>query len=98
MSEEEVKAIVSAKIKELGLSSKYKVTFMNTRRLLGQCIKSKKEIRISRIHMKNDDPKEVKDTILHELAHAKCRKRGHNKYWKAWCLKIGAKPERLAWF
>jgi predicted SprT family Zn-dependent metalloprotease len=38
---------------------------------------------------------EVRDTVLHELAHALAGKAaGHGPHWKAICLKIGARPLR----
>jgi predicted SprT family Zn-dependent metalloprotease len=42
----------------------------------------------------NDEAK-VKDTILHEIAHALVGAgHGHNHVWKRKCIEIGAKPER----
>lgn len=41
----------------------------------------------------NDD--EIKDTLLHEIAHALAGPgHGHDAYWKNICRKIGAKPVR----
>lgn len=38
---------------------------------------------------------EVNNVILHEIAHALVgNKHGHDKVWKAMCIKIGARPER----
>ena len=40
---------------------------------------------------------EVRDTILHEIAHALAgRLAGHGYHWQQACLAIGALPERLA--
>lgn len=41
----------------------------------------------------NDEPK-VRDTILHEIAHALCPGQGHNIVWKRKCIEIGAIPIR----
>ena len=42
---------------------------------------------------------EVKDTILHEIAHALSYEdnghTGHGRNWKKWCLIVGASPNRL---
>ena len=37
---------------------------------------------------------EVRDTILHEIAHALCPKDGHGPRWRATCRRLGAKPVR----
>ena len=37
---------------------------------------------------------EVRDTILHEIAHALCPKDGHGPRWRATCRRIGARPAR----
>jgi SprT-like family protein len=35
----------------------------------------------------------VKDTILHEIAHAKTPSEpGHGPRWRAWCRKLGCRP------
>ena len=41
-----------------------------------------------------NEEKQVRDTILHEIAHALTRGHGHDAVWKAKCIEIGAKPER----
>jgi predicted SprT family Zn-dependent metalloprotease len=39
----------------------------------------------------------VRDTLLHEIAHALAgRGAGHGPLWRAICLRIGARPERLS--
>jgi predicted SprT family Zn-dependent metalloprotease len=38
---------------------------------------------------------EIRDTILHEIAHALVGpKHGHDTVWRAMCVKIGARPNR----
>lgn len=40
---------------------------------------------------------EIRDTLLHEIAHALCGPRaGHGTRWKSMCVKIGAKPDEFA--
>ena len=37
------------------------------------------------------------DTLYHEVAHALAgHEHGHGPAWKAWCVKLGADPKRLA--
>jgi predicted SprT family Zn-dependent metalloprotease len=37
---------------------------------------------------------EVRDTILHEIAHALAPGDGHGPKWRMTCLRIGARPKR----
>lgn len=64
-------------------------------RRAGQCRGRNKTITLSAHYVARNDEAEVKDTILHEIAHALagCRN-GHNHIWRQVCLQIGAKPER----
>lgn len=53
------------------------------------------ELRLSRYLVDLNDETEVRETILHEIAHIKAGvHNGHNHVWKKWCRKVGAKPER----
>ena len=64
---------------------------------LGSCNYTQKRITLSAHQTKNWQEIEVKDTILHEIAHALLPLRsGHGKLWKAKCVEIGAKPQRCA--
>lgn len=56
-----------------------------------------KMIKLSRYLVALNEEDEVRDTILHEIAHAIAGlKNGHNHAWKRVCRQIGARPERLA--
>ena len=70
----------------------------NARRRFGMCNFSKKHISLSRPLCELNDDAEVRDTVLHEIAHALAWERhgkncGHDKRWKAICLEIGARPQ-----
>ena len=55
----------------------------------------RRELRLSRYLVDLNDLPEVRDTILHEIAHIKAGvENGHNEVWKQWCVRVGAKPER----
>ena len=41
-----------------------------------------------------NDETQVRDTILHEIAHALTLGHGHDNTWKRKCVEIGAKPIR----
>ncbi len=54
-------------------------------------------IRLSRHLVRLNDDAEVRDTILHEIAHALVGvEHGHDAAWKSMCRRIGARPERTA--
>jgi predicted SprT family Zn-dependent metalloprotease len=63
---------------------------------LGLCRYGPKVIELSRYFVERNSLLAVRDTLLHEIAHAIAgRAAGHGPLWKAVCLRIGAKPERL---
>jgi len=78
----------------------------NGKRQLGSCQVKRnrtsrqievKFIKLSRHLVRLNDDEEVRDTILHEIAHALVGiEHGHDAVWQAKCREIGAKPERLA--
>lgn len=78
---------------ELGRVWRFK--WMHAYNTFGRCNRSLKLIELSKHFVLANNESEVRNTILHEIAHAKCHKRGHNKYWRAWCIKLGARPIRL---
>ena len=56
-----------------------------------------KTLTLSRPLVRSNSEAEVRDTILHEIAHALAGpENGHNAVWKRVCRRIGAKPQRLA--
>ena len=58
---------------------------------------TRRTIRLSVYLVALNSEAEVRDTILHEIAHALAGvENGHNEKWKAVCRRIGAEPERLA--
>lgn len=67
----------------------------NARRRFGVCRHNRKVIGLSQYLVSINNEATVKDTILHEIAHALAgRGHGHDAYWKSICIRIGAKPER----
>ena len=66
------------------------------KRTLGMCDFTRKRIELSRYFTAHNDEAAVRDTALHEIAHALAgEKAGHGPKWKAVCKRIGAKPERV---
>ena len=80
----------------------------HAKRTLGVAIESRRDprsgtvepvrvIRLSRPLMRLNSTEEVRDTILHEIAHALVgAAHGHNATWRQKCREIGASPQRLA--
>jgi predicted SprT family Zn-dependent metalloprotease len=70
--------------------------FNRRKRHLGVCFHAHRTIELSVYAVLLNPPDAVRDTILHEIAHALVgAEHGHGPVWKAKCLEIGAKPERL---
>ncbi len=66
------------------------------KRCLGLCRHDEKLIELSIFYVAANDEPSVRDTILHEVAHALAGPAaGHGPRWKAKCVQIGARPERL---
>jgi predicted SprT family Zn-dependent metalloprotease len=66
------------------------------KRTLGMCDYTRKRIELSQYFVAHNGEGAVRDTILHEIAHALAgEKAGHGPKWRAVCMKIGAIPERL---
>lgn len=69
--------------------------FDRAKRRAGLCKYNAKTISLSYFYVQNNSEEDVKDTILHEIAHALIGpKNGHNHVWKQMCLRVGAKPTR----
>lgn len=73
----------------------WRFSFDNAIRRAGVCFYSRRLIRLSRHFVGLNSEEEIRDTILHEIAHAIAgHAAGHGPAWKAVCRRIGAKPER----
>jgi len=69
--------------------------WIRSQRCYGKCSFSEHCIKLSLPLVQRNTVVETTNTILHEIAHAMAGP-GHNHdwYWKAQCIKIGARPER----
>jgi predicted SprT family Zn-dependent metalloprotease len=79
-----------------GLTNKgWSFQFDNSLRRFGVCKYRTKVIGLSKSLTALNSVEEVKDTILHEIAHAIAGyKAGHGVDWKMVCIRIGARPVR----
>lgn len=69
--------------------------FNRGRRTMGLCRYGLKRIELSIHYVLRNDESEVRDTILHEIAHAIAGPRaGHGEKWKRVCTTLGATPKR----
>ncbi len=78
----------------------WELKFSNQKRHLGYCRPRKKIISISRAFMETNSFPVIRDTLLHEIAHAlhflETGKTNHNNGWKKFALKVGCEPKRCA--
>jgi len=94
------KAMLDEALNEHGLSYRGWVgRFDEAKKRFGMCSPGRKEISLSRPLVELNDEDEVRDTILHEIAHALADLEhgeacGHDERWKVVCRRIGARPER----
>ena len=67
--------------------------FLEAERRLGDCHFQERVIRIGRAHALDASEAEIRDTILHEIAHALAGPEArHGAQWKAIATRIGATP------
>ena len=71
----------------------------NRRKLqMGLCLFGPRHIELSVHFVELNDDDAVRDTLLHEIAHALVGPgHGHDSVWQAKCREVGARPERLGW-
>ncbi|MDU0347562.1 SprT-like domain-containing protein [Actinomyces sp. MRS3W] len=74
----------------------WSVSFDRARRRAGQTDHTRRRITLSRQLMALYDEAEVRETVLHEIAHARVgAAHGHDAVWRAEALRIGASGKRL---
>ena len=73
----------------------WRFRFDRAKRRAGSCRFSDKEITLAKAYAEQGDLKDIKNTILHEIAHALVGpKDAHNAIWKQKALEIGCDAER----
>ncbi|HEY9676826.1 MAG TPA: SprT-like domain-containing protein [Drouetiella sp.] len=67
----------------------------NRKRTLGLCFSQYKRIELSVHFIENNRPEVVRDTLLHEIAHAIVgSEQGHNAVWQEMAEQLGCTPKR----
>lgn len=85
--------IATRVIRENGLID-WSFGFNRNKRRLGVCKAYLKRIELSEPYVVANDIEHVKDTILHEVAHALVGvDHGHDAVWKDMCVKLGCTPK-----
>lgn len=91
----EAKDLAITLMKEHGiLQQGWKFEFDNAKRRFGCCKYRLKMITLSVYLTEINNFDRVKNTILHEIAHALCPKQGHNHMWKKKAIEIGCDGQR----
>jgi predicted SprT family Zn-dependent metalloprotease len=72
----------------------WRFEFDHARRRFGSCRYGQKRITLSRPLTLLNAEDQVRDTLLHEIAHALAPGDGHGAVWRRKCREVGAKPQR----
>lgn len=73
----------------------WRVKLDNARRRAGQCDYNTNVISLSRLYVRNADNSHIRDTILHEIAHALVGPyHGHDAVWRQKAREIGCTASR----
>ena len=87
-----IAAMARALMDEHGLGD-WTFAFLEAERRLGDCHYQERVIRVGRTHALDAGEAEIRDTILHEIAHALAGPEAkHGPLWKATARRIGATP------
>jgi predicted SprT family Zn-dependent metalloprotease len=90
----EAEALALRLMKRHGLSQ-WGFGLNRSKRNLGLCRYAERRIELSAHFVAQHDEPEIRDVILHEIAHALAgHDAGHGSLWRAICRAIGARPER----
>lgn len=82
------------KLHEHGLIDEgWRASVNNRKSCFGVCNYTQKTIGLSSILIPNCNDKNVKETILHEIAHALTPGHHHDKVWKRKCIEVGGNGE-----
>jgi len=99
MNAREAESLVYKYMAKHDLPDEWLFRWQNKKNALGTCSFKNKLIKLSKWYVELNDIEDVKDTILHEIAHGLAYVRhgklgmGHGLLWKRVCQEIGAIPK-----
>jgi predicted SprT family Zn-dependent metalloprotease len=91
----EISRLASVLLASYGLDE-WSFAYNRRKREMGLCLYEPKLIQLSLHFVLLNDDSAVRDTLLHEIAHALVGPgHGHDVVWKRKCVEVGAIPERV---
>lgn len=94
MQLKEAQTLANDLLKTHKLKGEWSFRFDNAKRRFGCCNYTRKEISLSKHLTLLNDHEQVRETLIHEIAHALTPGDHHGKTWQAKCIELGIKPER----
>ena len=74
----------------------WRFSFNNYKKAFGLCSYTTRTIYISSYFCDSMTDIAIKDTLIHEIAHALTRGHHHDNVWRRKCIELGGVPERTA--
>ena len=95
MKLEDAENLALTLMKDNGVGNTWSFRFDNAKRRCGACHHGKRMITMSRHFVTLNSEADVRDVILHEIAHVLAGPMAsHGPQWQIWALRLGARPER----
>jgi len=93
MNLSDAQALAERLMQENGLTD-YRFQFDSACRRFGYCSWSRKVISLSKVLVQLNGEEQVRQTIVHEIAHALTPGHHHDEVWKAVAIKLGDTGEK----
>lgn len=96
MTKQEVQIFTEDQFRKLNIQN-WKLVWLPKRNPFGKagsCNLQKRQIELQPNYVEWNSEENIKNTILHEIAHALTPKHNHNKFWRRKAIEIGCTGER----